>query len=232
MNIPKSTAFELMNSLADEGLLQRNGKGRYRLGWRLFEFGQALLDTAEYRLEARETLWRLVEVSGGTSHLAVLDGTQAVYIEKLESARAVGILASPRIGIRLPAYCSGVGKVLLAYQEWDALVPLLHREEMRAFTPNTITTFEALAKELGSIRERGYGYEDEEVSIGVCCVAAPIRDAWNGVIAAVGLMLPTSEFREGKSKYTRAVLEAARRISGRTKHAAATCNRKRILQKV
>ncbi len=80
---PKSTTSELMASLAEERLLTRTAKGRYRLGWQLFELSQTLLDTTEFRTEARELMEELVRSWGETVHLAVLDGVQAVYLEKL-----------------------------------------------------------------------------------------------------------------------------------------------------
>lgn len=213
LGIPKSTAFELMNSLVDQRFLQRTGKGRYRLGWRLFEFSQSLLDIMRCRSQASEIMWQLVETWGETSHLAVLDGVEAVYIEKLRPVRAAEMLPSPPTGARLPAHCTGLGKVLLAYQEWDTIACLLELEGLSALTPNTITTLKGLAYELEGIRECGYGYEDEEASAGLSCVAAPIYDARNRVIAAVSLSVPPFSLRNGNNKYTVAVLEAARRIS-------------------
>lgn len=232
LGMPKSTAFELMNSLADQGLLRRTGKGRYLLGWRLFEFGQTLLDTEQYRSEARRVMWELVETWGEASHLAVLDGAQALYIEEVQPACAVRMFTSPRIGTRLPAHCSGVGKVLLAYQKWGTSVALLELQSMPVLTPNTITTPEKLADELEGIRERGYGYENEEVSIGLCCVAAPVHDAHGSVIAALSLSVPTFRFRAGKKKYTAAVLEAVRHISRSAGLATGTYTGRRTLQTV
>lgn len=223
LEIPKSTAFELMNSLADQGLLRRAGRGRYRLGWRLFEFGQALLDAAQYRTEAHEIMHDLAEAWGVAVHLAVLDGFQAQYIEKLQPTRTVTMLASPRIGARVPAHCSGAGKVLLAHRGWDEISTLLQLHGMPALTPSTVTIPEELAGELEVIRARGYGYEDEEAAAGLCCVAAPIRDVQNGAIAAISLYVPAFAFRDGKKKYALAVLEAAQRISDRVAYAPTTC---------
>ncbi len=231
LGIPKSTAFELMDSLVDQRFLQRTGKGRYRLGWRLFEFSQSLLDIARCRSQASEIMWRLVETWGETSHLAVLDGVEAVYIEKLRSLRVAEMLPSPSIGARLPAHCTGLGKVLLAHQEWDTTARLLEFKGMSALTPNTIITIERLAYELEGIRECGYGYEDEEASVGLSCVAAPIYDARNKVVAAVSLSVPPLDLRNGNNKYTAAVLEAARRISTSASRTAETYSEGKKLQR-
>src|SRR5919107_5652912 len=117
LGLPKSTTSELMSSLADQRLLSRIVKGRYRLGWWLFELSQTLLDTTEFRTEARSVMEELVRCWRETMHLAVLDDAQAVYVEKLQPTPAVKIKIS-RAGARLPAHCSGVGKVLLAHCEW------------------------------------------------------------------------------------------------------------------
>lgn len=210
--LPKSTASGLMSSLADQRLLSRTVKGRYRLGWRLFELSQTLLDTTEFRVEARSVMEELVRCWKETVHLAVLDGVQAVYVEKLQPTPAVKIWIS-RAGARLPAHCSGVGKVLLAHCEWEYVAELLEDQGMPALTPNTITNLDDLADELERVRERGYAYDHEETLVGLCCVAAPIYGSRGTVVAAVSLSVPAYRFRTRKSKYTAAILDAARRIS-------------------
>jgi DNA-binding IclR family transcriptional regulator len=173
---------------------------------------QTLLDTTEFRIEARRVMAELVESWEETVHLAVLDGVQAVYVEKLQPAPAIKIWIS-RTGARLPAHCSGVGKVLLAHSEWEHVAELLEHQGIPALTPNTITTLEDLAGELERIRERGYAYDHEETLVGLCCVAAPITDSGGTVISAVSLSVPEYRFRPKKDKYTAAILDAARRIS-------------------
>lgn len=212
LGYPKSSVSELMSSLAERRLLYRVGKGRYRLGWRIFELSQTLLQTAEFRVEARRVMEEMVGRWREIMHLAVLDGVQAVYVEKLQPTPAVKILVS-WAGARLPAHCSGVGKVLLAYSPWENISVNLKHMGMPKLTPNTITDLDELARELERIRERGYGYDMEEVSIGLRCVAAPIRDCEGSVIAAVSFSVPAFRFKEREEEYTEGILEAARRIS-------------------
>ena len=215
LGFPKSTTSELMSSLADQRLLSRTAKGRYRLGWRLFELSQTLLDTTEFRIEARRVMEELVRRWGETVHLAVLDGVHAVYIEKQQPTPAVKIRIS-RAGARLPAHCSGVGKVLLAHCEWGYVAELLEDQGIPALTENTITDLEALAEELERVRERGYAYDHEEITIGLCCVAAPIYSSEGKVIASISFSVPAYRFRPRESKYTAAILDAARHISEST----------------
>lgn len=214
LGLAKSTTSELMSELARWKMLRPvSARGRYRLGWHLFELSQTLLDTTEFRNEARGVMKELVAYWSETVHLAVLDGVQAVYVEKLQPIPAVKIKVT-RSGARLPAYCSGVGKLLLAHSDWDYVRRLLEDQGMPALTPNTITTLEGLAAELEQVRERGYAYDHEETLIGLCCVAAPIHDSRGEVIAAVSISVPAYRFGPQEAEYTAAILEAARSISG------------------
>jgi DNA-binding IclR family transcriptional regulator len=214
LGVPKTTASELMTTLAEQRLLRRSENGRYRLGWRLFELSQNLLETSEFRAEAQEVIEELVERYGETVHLAVLDNMQAVYIEKRQPTPAVKITAS-RAGGRLHAHCCGVGKVLLAACEWGHVEQALEHQGMPAFTPNTIVNPKAMAEELEGIRSRGYALDLEETLQGLCCVAAPVRDAGGEVLAALSISAPAFRYEEHEAEYTRAVLEGARRISER-----------------
>jgi DNA-binding IclR family transcriptional regulator len=215
LGMPKSSTSELMTSLMNQHLLRRNHKGKYLLGWRLFELSQTLLDTTEYRAESRRVMEKLVACWKETVHLAVLEGARVVYIEKVKPTPAVEIPFS-RVGARLPAHCSAVGKVLLASQDWGEIAELIERHGMPAFTPNTIITLEDLASELEQVREQGYAYDTEEASIGLCCVAAPIRGSSNEVVAAISLAVPAYRFYPGRPKYTAAIVEAARSASALT----------------
>ncbi|MBA4116677.1 MAG: hypothetical protein H0X71_09655 [Rubrobacter sp.] len=113
----------------------------------------------------------------------------------------------------MPAHCSGVGKVLLASSEWDRVAALFKDQGMPALTPNTITTLDLLDEELRRVRAQGYAFDDEETSVGLCCVAAPIRDPAGKTIAAVSISAPAYRFHTKKKDYTDAVLDTARRIS-------------------
>jgi DNA-binding IclR family transcriptional regulator len=213
LGLPKSSTSELMSSLADQRLLRRSSiKGRYRLGWRLFELSQTLLDIAEFRVEARRVMKELVKRWNEPVHLAVLDGVQAVYIEKLQPNPAVKIRIT-HAGARLPAHSSGVGKVLLAYSEWEHIAELLEHQGMAVLTPNTITTVDALADELERVRERGYAYDHEKTLVGLCCVAAPVYDLRGTVVAALSFSVPAYRFYPRKSEYTKTIIDSARRIS-------------------
>ena len=212
LGLPKSTVSEIMASLASQCLLFRTGEGRYRLGWRLFHLSQVLLDNTDFCIEARKVMRELVERWGETSHLAVLDEGQVLYVEKLQGTPAVQILLS-HVGGRLPAHCSGIGKVLLAHREWQEVITLLEPQGLRAFTPHTITALGQLALELEEVRKQGYAYDHEEVALGLYCVAAPIHDLDGHVIAAMILSVPAYRFYPKEDTYTMTIVKAAQIIS-------------------
>jgi DNA-binding IclR family transcriptional regulator len=210
--IPKSTTCEIMASLATQGLLYRTDEGRYRLGWRLFHLSQVLLDNTDFCIEARQVMRELVERWGETSHLAVLNEAQVLYVEKLQGTPAVQILLS-RVGARLPAHCCGVGKVLLAHRPWHEVTTLLEEQNLKPFTLHTITSLDRLAEELEQARRQGYAYDHEEVAAGLCCVAAPIHDLTGHVLAAMSISVPAYRFYPKQDTYTTVILKATERIS-------------------
>lgn len=212
LGLPKSTTSEIMASLASQCLLSRTDEGRYRLGWRLFHLSQVLLDNTDFCIEARKVMRELVERWGETSHLAVLDEGQVLYVEKLQGTPAVQILLS-HVGGRLPAHCSGIGKVLLAHQECPEVMALVEQQGLQPFTPHTITSLDRLAEELEEVRKQGYAYDHEEVVLGLCCVAAPIYDLKGHVLAAISLSVPAYRFYPKEDTYTMTIVKAAQKIS-------------------
>jgi DNA-binding IclR family transcriptional regulator len=212
LGISKSAASELMSTMEAGKLLRRTSRRRYRLGWRLLGLSQTLLETTEFRTEAREVLRDLMETWKETVHLAVLDGAQAVWVEKLQPTPTVKIPASG-VGARLPAHSTAGGRMLLAGCEWENVAEAFAHQGMPPLTQNTITAPDELKTELERVRHRGYAVDDEAACVGLCCVAAPVRDENGEVIAAVSLSVPAFRFQEGSDEYTAAVLEAAVRMS-------------------
>ncbi len=199
-------------SLAEQGLLSRTPGGRYRLGWRLFELSQAFLEHTDFCIQAKQAMHELVERWGETTHLAVLDGMQVVFVEKLRGTPAVQIMLS-RVGARFPAHAAAVGKVLLAAAPAYTLSHLLEGQELSAFTQHTITRRERLEQELEQIRDRGYAVDHEEVVQGVCCVAAPLRDADGHVLAAMSLSLPAYRFFPQEDHYIETIVRVTDHVS-------------------
>lgn len=167
--LPKPTVHRLLAALDGHGLVERTERG-YQLGMKLFELGEHVPRKQKLREAALPFLQDLLEVSHGTVHLAVLDGTDVVYLERIRGHRVAK--AASRVGGRQPAYCTGVGKALLAFDAEAAVrvlaMPLTPR------TPYTITDHQRLAEELAAIRAQGIAFDREENALGIACAAAPI----------------------------------------------------------
>jgi IclR family KDG regulon transcriptional repressor len=214
LNIPKSSAHELLSTLTKIGLLRQIENGRYRLGWGLFSLSQVLLDTTQFRDEARQMMEQLAAQYQETVHLAVLDGTMVTYADKLQGHQAVQV-GLTGVGFRLNAHCSAVGKVLLADLPWSEACRILAEQDMTEFTPNTITSITELQKELERVRRQGYAYDLEEAMTDLCCVAAPIRDHTGQVIAAMSMSVPAYRFHRSKLEYRQAIVRACHNVSER-----------------
>ncbi len=223
VGLPKSTLFGLLSTLADRGLVQRNAAGQYRLGLRLFELGNRVLEGADLRQVAHPLLERLVAEFRETAHLVVLDRGEAVYIDKVESPESMRIVT--RVGTRLPAHCSAVGKSILAHLPEEQLDEIVRLLGLPRLTAHTITDSSGLKRHLAQVRAQGFATDDEEVSEGLSCVGAPVWDHTGCVVAAVSIAAPTNRLRgEKHARIVEAVKLAAREISdqlgGRTAHRA------------
>lgn len=207
----KSTVLRLARPLMDAHLLVRSADGRYRLGVQALVLGQAYLEGLDLRDASRDELRRLVSASEETGHLVIYDRPDVVYIDKLDSPNTVRMVS--RIGARMPAYCTAVGKVFLAHatsDEVDAVVAA----GMPARTPSTVTTRERLNAELDRIRAVGYATDDEENEQGIRCVAAPIRDHVGSVVSAISVSGPAMRMTPTKLiELAPTVVDASDRIS-------------------
>jgi DNA-binding IclR family transcriptional regulator len=185
--LPRSTAHRLATQLADHGALERSGRA-WRLGIRMFEIGQLVPRQQHLRDAALPYMEDLYELTHETVQLAVLDGSNVVYIEILSGHRKV---PSPsRRGGRMPAYCTAVGKVLLAFSD-EARQALLSTDTvLPSRTPNTITDVAALVNELHEVRRTGLAFDREEAALGLTCVAAPVLVAGRTVLAALSVSMP------------------------------------------
>ncbi|MEU7814329.1 IclR family transcriptional regulator [Pseudonocardia sp. NPDC049154] len=181
--LAKATASRLVTELVGYGFLERSGR-RIRLGLRFFELGERAARPRELRRLALATMADLRSATRQTVHLAVLDGTEVVYVMILHS-RDAPRLAS-RVGGRIPAHATAVGKALLAWAP-QAEVDAVIAAGLPAVGPATITDEAALRAELATVRERGVAYERNESGPGVLCAAAPITGSRSGPIAAVSV---------------------------------------------
>lgn len=190
--LAKTTAHRLLSELVDLRLLERDPDGDYQLGGRLFELG--MLATTQRRLleVAMPFMQDLVARVPETVHLAVREGTEVLYVAKVGSHHQA---PSPsRMGGRMPLHCTAVGKTLLAHAGEDVTRMVLGSALPR-LTPRTITAPGLLSRQLERARRNGYSTEYEESALGLSCVAAPITDRSEQVIAAISIAGASTRFR-------------------------------------
>ena len=179
----KSTAYRIISTLMHRSYLKKNADGTYKIGLKLIEAVSYYIDSLELQTEVRPYIAQITAKFGLTSHLGILEGDKVVYIEKMDIFSNIKLYS--QIGLRMHAYCSSLGKCLLANFSNTQLRSIMGRTEFTRFTPNTITTIEALQKEIDSVRQRGWASDNEEFEIGHRCIGAPVYDYRGDIIAAI-----------------------------------------------
>jgi DNA-binding IclR family transcriptional regulator len=182
--LPAPTAHRLVGELVAWGALTRTANGSYVVGRRMWDLGLLAPLTAGLRTVAAPFLQDLFGATFATVHLAVRDGEQALYVDRLSGHASVPVVSD--IGSRLPLHATGVGKVLLAYAPEQVQARVLG--DLVRVTPYTITQPGRLSAQLRRVRRDGYAQTSEEMSLGACSVAVPVRDA-RGVTAALGIVV-------------------------------------------
>ena len=213
LELHKSTVHRLIMVLERHKLIERNSlNGRYRLGLKLFELGTRAVSRLDLRERARPVLERLVLETSETVHLGILDDTEVLYLDKVEPARSVRMSSS--VGRRNPAYCTAMGKSILAYLTEAKVEAIVRKHGLKAMTANTITSLLELKAELAGIRERGYAVDNEEIEEGVRCVGCVVRDFSGGPVAAISVSAPAFRISREKAKnLSRPVIAAANTLS-------------------
>lgn len=188
LELNKSTTYRYVATLAKLGYLQQDPYTRkYSLGTKVIDLGFAALNSMELTQVAARHLQALSDETGYSASMAILDGPDIVYVDRRRSQRGGGLALDLdlHVGTKLPAYCTAMGKVLLAYREPVLLRSLLDRTDFARHTAKTITAREQLMMVLTQVRQAGIATSDEELALGVRSVAAPVRDRSGNVIAAV-----------------------------------------------
>lgn len=186
--LPLSTTHRLVAEWVRWGGLEKLADGRYALGMKLWEIGSRAPTAQNLRTIAIPYLEDLFEATREHVHLAILDATDALYVEKLSGHGAVPIAS--RVGGRLPLHSTGVGLVLLAYAPTDFADAYL-AGELRRFLPQTMTSPADLRRRLAGIRAEGLAVMSEEMTAGSSSIAAPVRDRTGRVVAALSTVVRT-----------------------------------------
>jgi DNA-binding IclR family transcriptional regulator len=215
VGLHKSTVHRFMVNLDAAGLVERNARtGRYRLGLHIFELGGLVMQQMNLWDEALPFLEGLVRDTGETGHLAVLDGGEAIYIERVEARRALRVPSA--IGRGYPAHATNLGKVLLADLPRERVAEIVAERGLASYTPNTITDLGRLEAELERIRQRGYAIDDEEYDEGLRCIGAGVRDHSGHVVSALGIGGPVTRITPARvDELAGLVMAAANGLSRR-----------------
>ena len=191
---PKSSAHGLLNTMVARGYLREGLRDRtYRLGPALFELGSAYINSTDLVSDGWEIVRATSRACNETVHLAVLDGSDVLYVAKEESTNTIRMVSA--VGKRFPAYATGVGKVLLGnFRESVLRAHLPAQDPLPRITPNTITDVATLIETIETARSRGYAIDIEESTVGLCCVAAPVFDASGSIVAGMSISVPSVRF--------------------------------------
>jgi len=189
LHLHKSTVHRFLMVLERHRMVERTHEGLYRLGLKLYDLGNRAVQHLDLRDLVQPHLRRLVNETGETAHLCILEKALVVYLEKIEPSRSVRMTS--RVGTSNPVYCTSVGKAMLTLLPEQERREVLSRIRYVRLSPKTIMTEEELLKDLERTRRRGYAMDDEEVEEGVRCVGVAIVDSTGHPVAAVSVSGPS-----------------------------------------
>lgn len=209
---PRGTVHRQLTHLLQEGLLELDAHQAYVPGVRLLKFAGKAWGRNDLRSVATPYLRELQELTGESVHLGMLRQTEVIYLDKVEGRQAIRMHS--QIGNVSPVYCTGVGKAALATLPQDRLEQIIDNIQFKAFTASTLTSAEALLREVETIRQRGFGFDLAEHEEGIHCVAAPIVCAGHDFAAAVSVTGPAYRLtRESLESWAPLVCEIAEKIA-------------------
>lgn len=213
LDIPRTTALRIVETLQRRAFLTKNEGGAFAPGTTLVHLGVQALDRLDIRGFARPVLNGLSNETGESSHIAILNGNQSLLVEVCDSPHPVRIASRP--GTLVDLHCSSTGKVFLAFSipEPGRFCKAL---DLAQHTKNTSTSVEAVLADIEVTRKQGYALDEEEYVLGARCIAAPILNAFGKTIAAVGITASTSTLTKARiSRVSSLIIDAATEISNR-----------------
>ena len=207
--LPRPTAHRIIAELVEWGALVRTESGAYAVGRRLWKLGLLAPDQAGLREIASPFLQDIYGATLATVHLAIRDGDSVLYLDRVSGHKSVPVVS--RVGSRLPLHATGVGKVLLAFAPADVQERVLNN--LTRVTARTVTHRGHLENEIRRVHREGFAQTVEEMSLGACSVAVPVRDHDGTVVAALGIVVP--HLHRDRARLVAALAVAAQGI-GRT----------------
>lgn len=213
LELNKVTVHRLLATLENRGFVERDG-GNYKIGLKVVELSSMKLNNVELKTEATPYLRQLVNKLGLPVQLAILEGLEAIFIDKVQSLNTFRMYS--QIGKRIPLYSSGVGKALLLQQDDQTILRMFEHTIFEKFTPRTLGSSEDLVKAIQQAREQGYAVDDEEHEKGIFCIAVPIYDYTGKIIAALSVGGTDASFvQQPKAETLKLIKETALEISKR-----------------
>src|SRR5438067_88184 len=222
VELPASTAHRLLATLEKMGYVYQAGDlGLWYVGLQAFTVGSTFLANRDFVAQSHAYMRRLMEQAGETANLAILDGTEAVFIAQVQCHEMMRTLV--KLGSRVPLHASGVGKALFAALPDEQIDAILKVKGIPRITEHTITSPETMWAALRVIRQRGWSFDDEEHALGTRCVAASVYDEHAEPLGAISLAgpstrLPDERIRQLGPVVAHAAEELTRRFGGRWPH--------------
>lgn len=205
-----STAHRILNDLVVARYVDRVDNGVYQLGMRLLELGSLVRGRLNVREAAIDAMQALHKLTGQTVNLSIQQGDEIVYVDRAWSERS-GMQVVRAIGGRAPLHLTSTGKLFLSVSDPRQVRAYVTRTGLAGTTRNSITTFDALDRELALVRRHGYARDNEELEMGVRCIAAGIRDDTGRLVAGLSISAPTERMQDG---WVQQLVETAHTISG------------------
>ncbi len=212
--LPKSSIFAILATLETLQYVERDALNMFRLGLRTLQLGAAATETTNLSQLFHETARKIINECGETVQLTILEQTEVIYVAREDGTQPVQLASN--IGGRLPAYATAAGKALLAALPVESLNALFSGRSLPTLTPHTISSLKELKEELRRVAERGYAHDNQEVSEGLECYAAPLFDRTGRVIAAISVSFLSARAKPEHSQVILAsVKKSAQEISER-----------------
>jgi DNA-binding IclR family transcriptional regulator len=206
--LPKSSVFAILSTLESLRYVERDATSAYRLGVRALQLGAAATQTTNLSQLFHEAARRVVKECGETVQLSILQQTDVIYVAREDGSQPVQLAA--QIGGHLPAYATASGKTMLAALPEESLDALFSGRQLPTLTSRTISSLSELRAELQYVRERGWSHDNQEVSEGLECFAAPVYDRTGRVVAAVSVSFLSAR---AKPEHSQRILAAVQRAS-------------------
>lgn len=217
IGLNSSTTFRLLTTLSSRGYVEQEAvTGHYRVGVNILRPASSFIAHLQLRERVYPLLVQLRDECRETAHLTILDRTtmEVVYLERLDALQPIGLMNS-RVGGRSPSYCTGVGKALLAWEDAAAVRSFFMQRGLVAYTGHTLNTVDALMEDLDRVRRRGYAIDNCEHEDDVMCMAVPVWNHLNAVVAAISVSGPAERVGRaiGDADFVKRVLEIGAQAS-------------------